>query len=100
MYDFMYDNLDSEERLHLQHSLTLERFKFNWINPTGHWRLDLGNRTQRAVFMQIIAHNAVESKFSELKSKRGDTSQRVSYSFFMILTFFSFLLIITNLFLF
>lgn len=78
MYDFMYDNLDNEERLHLQHSLTLEKFKFNWINPTGHWRLDLGNRTQRAVFMQIIAHNAVESKFSELKSKRGDTSQKVS----------------------
>jgi hypothetical protein len=75
MYDFMYDNLDSEERLHLQHSLTLEKFKFNWINPTGHWRFDLSNRIQRNVFMQIIAHNAVESKFSELKSKRNDTSQ-------------------------
>jgi uncharacterized membrane protein YgcG len=75
MYDFMYDNLDTEERLHLQHSLTLEKFKFNWINPTGHWRFDLSNRIQRNVFMQIIAHNAVESKFSELKSKRNDTSQ-------------------------
>lgn len=75
LYDFMYDNLDPDERLHLQHSLTLEKFKFNWINPTGHWRFDLGNRIQRNVFMQIIAHNAVESKFSELKSKRNDTSQ-------------------------
>jgi hypothetical protein len=76
LYDFMYDNLDTEERLHLQHSLTLEKFKFNWINPTGHWRLDLSIRIQRNVFMQIIAHNAVESKNSELKSKRNDTSQK------------------------
>jgi hypothetical protein len=77
MYDFMYENLDSDEKLNLMHTLTIEKFKFNWINPTGHWRLDMSNRIQRHVMMQLVAHNGVEGKFSETKSKRNDTSQKV-----------------------
>ena len=74
VYDFMYHNLDDNERVSLMHLLSFEKFKFNWINPTGHWRLDLQNRIQRSVMMQLIAVNIVESKASK-KSKRGDTSQ-------------------------
>ena len=75
VYDFMYHNLDDGERVSLMHLLSFEKFKFNWLNPTGHWRLDLNNRCQRAVMMQLIALNIVESKASK-KAKRGDTSQK------------------------
>jgi hypothetical protein len=75
IYDFMYHNLDDGERVSLMHLLSFEKFKFNWINPTGHWRLDLNNRVQRSVMMQLIALNIVESKASR-KAKRGDTSQK------------------------
>lgn len=75
IYDFMYHNLDDAERVSLMHLLSFEKFKFNWLNATGHWRLDLNNRLQRSVMMQIIALNIVESKASK-KAKRGDTSQK------------------------
>eukprot|EP00603_Paraphysomonas_imperforata_P008260 CAMPEP_0114432380 /NCGR_PEP_ID=MMETSP0103-20121206/11125_1 /TAXON_ID=37642 ORGANISM="Paraphysomonas imperforata, Strain PA2" /NCGR_SAMPLE_ID=MMETSP0103 /ASSEMBLY_ACC=CAM_ASM_000201 /LENGTH=1408 /DNA_ID=CAMNT_0001602053 /DNA_START=145 /DNA_END=4371 /DNA_ORIENTATION=- len=75
IYDFMYHNLDDSERISLMHLLSFEKFKFNWINPTGHWRLDLSNRVQRSVMMQLIALNIVESKASK-KARRGDTSQK------------------------
>lgn len=58
-------------------ALTLKRYKFNWKNPTGHWRLNLEDKEQRSIMMQIIAINAVESEFSKSHSGRGDTSQMV-----------------------
>jgi hypothetical protein len=36
-------------------ALTFEQFKFNWINPTSHWRIDLSNKAQRAVMLNLIA---------------------------------------------
>jgi hypothetical protein len=58
--------------------LTLKRYKFNWSNPTAHWSLNLDDKTQRAIMMQIIAINNFESEFSKNHSGRGDTSQQVS----------------------
>lgn len=48
------------------------------VNPTGHWRLDLNNKVQRSVMMQLIAMNGAESKASR-RAKRGDTSQKGNY---------------------
>jgi len=50
-------------------------FKFNWANPTGHWRFDLSDRMQRIIMLKLMAINEVESDFSRRKSGRGDTSQ-------------------------
>eukprot|EP01041_Mallomonas_annulata_P000200 gene200-359_t len=75
-YDFLCENLDVSDRYALAQSMSFEKFRFNWLNPTGHWRLDLGNRSQRNVMTQILALNSVESEFSEKYSKRGDTSQK------------------------
>ena len=58
--------------------LTFEKFRFNWLNPSGHWRLNLGDPSQRAVMMRLIAINNSESEYSRTKSRRQDTSQWVS----------------------
>jgi hypothetical protein len=61
----------------LSAALTLKRYKFNWSNPTAHWSLNLEDKTQRSIMMQIIAINNYESEFSKNHSGRGDTSQQV-----------------------
>lgn len=81
-HDFLCRNLDDEEKLQLGYEITFEKLKFNYINPTGHWRLDMANRVQRSVMMQLLALNTIESQFSEKLSKRGDTSQKGNYSNF------------------
>ena len=48
------------------------------VNPSGHWRLDLSNKVQRSVMMQLIALNLSESKASK-RARRGDTSQKGNY---------------------
>lgn len=75
MYDFLCNNVPPHERRDLINTLTIEEFRFNWSNPSGHWRLNLENRTQRMVMNKIIALNASEALFSRRKSRRGDTSQ-------------------------
>lgn len=76
-HDFLCQNLDEEEKLQLGYVITYEKLKFNYINPTGHWRLDMANRIQRSVMQQLLALNTIESQFSEKQSRRGDTSQKV-----------------------
>ena len=63
---------------YLYTALTFEKFRFNWLNPTGHWRLNLADRLQRSVMMRLSAINHDESEYSRLQSRRGDTSQWVS----------------------
>ena len=75
-YDFLCFNLEKNDRTALTSILTFEQFKFNWVNPTSHWRIDLGNKMQRSVMMQIVAINNNESNFSKNQSRRGDTSQK------------------------
>lgn len=57
-------------------ALTLKQYRFNWSNPTGTWKLNLSDKTQRSIMMKIIAINNSESEFSRSLSGRGDTSQQ------------------------
>jgi hypothetical protein len=75
-YDFLVRNLNKEDRTALISVLTFEQLRFNWDNCTGHWRIDLANKAQRSVMMQIIALNNMESDFSKNHSRRADTSQK------------------------
>lgn len=75
MYDFMVMNIPKRERRALINEVTIDEFKFNWTNPTGHWRLNLENRSQLYVMLKLIAINKLESDYSRNESGRGDTSQ-------------------------
>lgn len=76
MFDFMYFNIhETHERRELVLRLTMKGYKFNWFNPTNHWRLNLGSKFERNIMMKLIAINNFESEFSRLYSGRGDTSQ-------------------------
>ena len=57
--------------------MTIDEYRFNWTNPTGHWRLNLGMHKQLFVMMKVVAINKVESDFSKdfQQSGRDDTSQ-------------------------
>ena len=81
-YDFMCRNLDAQQRQLLAYACSFEKFKFNWVNPTGHWRLDLASKAQRDVMMQLIALNNSESVYSEKSSGRNDTSQKGNWNNF------------------
>lgn len=75
MFDFLFANTDANERKDLIYAITLKQYKFNWSNPTSHWNLNLGDKVQHAIMMQLIAINNSESEFSRTQSGRGDTSQ-------------------------
>ena len=50
------------ERRLLINEVSIDEYKFNWTNPTGHWRLNLENPTQLFVMMKLISINATEGK--------------------------------------
>ena len=77
MYDFMIKNIPKNERKSLINEVTIDEYRFNWTNPTGHWRLNLGMHKQLFVMMKLVAINKVESDFSKdfQQSGRDDTSQ-------------------------
>ena len=75
MYDFMCANIQPTERRALINEVSIDEYKFNWTNPTGHWRLNLENRKQLFVMMKLISINGQEAEFSQKKSGREDTSQ-------------------------
>eukprot|EP00606_Chrysophyceae_sp_TOSAG23-5_P001321 GSChrysophyteH2.ASY1.ANO1.137.1 assembled CDS len=75
MYDFMCANVIPSERRLLINEVSIDEYKFNWTNPTGHWRLNLEQNKQLLVLMKIISINQTESEFSRTKSGRDDTSQ-------------------------
>lgn len=55
--------------------MKFEQFKFNRMNPTSRWRLNLADSKQRTTMLQLVAINNDESEYSKNHSKRGDTSQ-------------------------
>jgi len=75
MFDLLCKNADIQLRRDLVYALTIKRYKFNWANPTGSWRLNLAEKDERAIMLQLIAINAVESEFGRNSGHRGDTSQ-------------------------
>lgn len=77
-FDFLERNLDFNSRKELIYALGFDNFRFNWINPTGHWRFNLADRFQRITFQQLVTINNNESEYSRTVSKHGDTSQWVS----------------------
>eukprot|EP00605_Chrysophyceae_sp_TOSAG23-4_P002782 GSChrysophyteH1.ASY1.ANO1.3066.1 assembled CDS len=75
MYDFMCHNIIPSERRLLINEVSIDEYKFNWTNPTGHWRLNLEQHKQLHVMMKVISVNQSESEYSRSKSGREDTSQ-------------------------
>lgn len=74
--DFLIYNLPSwGRRTEIINYFGFDMFKFNWTNPSGHWRFKLDVPEQRNTFMKFVAINRIESTFSEFKSGREDTSQ-------------------------
>ncbi len=82
-HKFLCSCLSDAEKVELANAISFEKVRFNWINPSGRWRLDMGNKTQRDVMMKFIALNTIEATFSQKSSGRGDTSQKVIEVFFI-----------------
>jgi hypothetical protein len=78
-YEFLNANLDKKTKREFIGKMTFEQFKFNWKNPTGHYRINLSEKSSYSLMQQLIAINDTESRYSERYSRRGDTSQRGNY---------------------
>lgn len=44
LYEFLTHNVENAARRDVVSILTYERFKFNWDNPTGHYRLEMNKK--------------------------------------------------------
>ena len=89
MFDLLFKNLDAAARQKVLYMMTFELFKFNWVNPSGYWRLNLANPAHRETCLRIIAINEQESSFGRLQSGRGDTSQHGDWNNFRNIHYFS-----------
>ena len=52
-FESMCKHLNSDDRHELVNICAFEKFRFNWVNCTGHWHLDLGNPRQREVIGRV-----------------------------------------------
>eukprot|EP01038_Epipyxis_sp_PR26KG_P005255 gene5255-7303_t len=75
IFDFLFRNADLKQRRDFAYAIGIKRFKFNWVNPTSFWNLNLADSDQRSIMMQLIAINNKESEYSHMQAHRGDTSQ-------------------------
>jgi Ran GTPase-activating protein (RanGAP) involved in mRNA processing and transport len=75
-FDFLNKNLDKTSLRQLKHIVSFDNFKFNWKNPTGHYRIELHNPSSRITLLKLLAINQEESNYSKNISKRNDTSQK------------------------
>jgi len=83
MVEFLLRNItDSTDRTNMMFGMSLDLFKFNWVNPTGRWRFNLEDDDQRTTMTKFIAINKLESDYSRLESGREDTSQMENWSNF------------------
>ena len=74
--DLLSHNLDPVGMKDLITYFGFDLVKFNWTNPSGHWRYNLSKPHERGAFMKFVAINRLESTFSEFKSGREDTSRQ------------------------
>jgi hypothetical protein len=88
MFDLLFKNLDAAARHKVLYMMTFELFKFNWVNPSGYWRINLANPAHRETCLRIIAINEQESSFGRLQSGRGDTSQHGDWNNFRNIRYF------------
>ena len=72
---FLRNIVEMEERRKMMYGMSLDMFRFNWVNPTGRWRFSLSDVNQRLTMTKFIAINKMESEYSQYKSGREDTSQ-------------------------
>ena len=88
MVEFLANNIsDESQRRKMMYGMSLDLFRFNWVNPTGRWRLNLADENQRLTMTKFIAINKIESAFSREKSGREDTSQMEDWSNFRNATY-------------
>lgn len=83
LFDFVVRNTANENaRRDLAIQLSLKRYQFNWLNPTGHWSLSLADHKQRKIMQQLVAINTKEIDLNQKTAGRGDTSQLGNWSNF------------------
>jgi len=81
-YAFMSKQLeDGEDRNGLAKMLGFTRFRLNFLNPTGHWRLDLADANHQEVWQMLLTLEGKERAVSK-SNKGGDTSQKGNHSNF------------------
>ena len=80
-FHFMSEKLGASDQKGLAKITGFAKFKMNFLNPTGHWRLDLGNINHREVWQMLLTLEGKEMASSKT-SKRNDTSQKGNWSNF------------------
>jgi hypothetical protein len=81
-FELLRRNVSVRERRVLANTLSFQTFKFTVANPTSHWRIDLSNRAQRAMFLRLVEVNAQEAYEGKTQSGRKDTSQKGNWQNF------------------
>ncbi|CAN0433394.1 unnamed protein product, partial [Laminaria digitata] len=81
LYEFLSHNVEHSARRDVINILTHERFKFNWDNPTGHYRLEMNKKSHREIMMLLSMVHSREIEQGK-REGRGDTSQAQNWSNF------------------
>jgi hypothetical protein len=88
LFDFVHNNLDSQQIHELIITSGVQTYKFNSSNPTGHWRFDLLNHKDQSVLLSLAAVNEKQHHLSKTDvSGRRDTSQHGDWNNFRNATF-------------
>ncbi|GMH51778.1 hypothetical protein TrST_g8706 [Triparma strigata] len=80
-FHFMSKQLGAADKKGLAKIIGFTKFKMNFLNPTGHWRLDLENQAHKEVWLMLLTLEGKEMASSKT-SGRNDTSQKGNWSNF------------------
>jgi hypothetical protein len=82
-FSFMSSQLGNDDgnKADLAKILGFTRFKLNFLNPTGHWHLELSNPAHREVWEILSVLESLERKNAK-HAGRGDTSQKGNWTNF------------------
>jgi len=80
-FGFMTTQLQADSQKELAKILGFTRFKLNFLNPTGHWHLELSNAAHRDVWQTLHTLEGKERSRGK-QMGRGDTSQKGNWSNF------------------
>jgi hypothetical protein len=74
---------ESEDHKELAKIIGFTRFKFNYMNPTGHWHLELSKESDREVWQIMVDLHSAEVSTAKSNAKGyGDTSQKGNWTNF------------------